>query len=119
MPQVLQRPFMLLYGMLVRPFTTARSRPGDTNMSLERVGMWVWWQGHSGLKFVNLKEKLSYLNQLEPVPKKFVVDCDCNDIGLIDLALYKLITGTSVRNHVQLIKQRLNESILVWSKIFL
>ena len=88
-------------------------------MSFERVGMWIWWQGHSDLKFGNLKENLSYLKQFEPVPKNFVVDCGDNDIGLIDLALHKLITCTSVRNHVQLINQLFTESILVWSQIFL
>ena len=70
--------------------------------------------GIFGLKFVNLKEKLSYLKQFEPVPKFLVIHCGGNDIEVIDLPLHKLIT--IVRNHVQLIKQQPG-SILVRSQI--
>ena len=69
-------------------------------MGLERVGMRIWEQGYSGLKFVNLIEKLSYF---ELVRKYLLIHCGTfkNDIGVIDLPLRKLITIVS--NHVQLV----------------
>ena len=65
--------------------------------------MRIWWQGYSGLKFVNLKEKMSYLKQFEQVRKYLLIHCGNNDIGVIDLPLRKLIT--IVRSHVQIIRK--------------
>ena len=43
-------------SIIKHAFTTAWSRPGGTNMGLERVIMRICWQGYSGFKFVNFKE---------------------------------------------------------------
>ena len=50
--------------------------------------MRIWWQGYSGLKFVNLEEKLSNLKQIETALKYLVIHC--GGIGVIDLPLHKI-----------------------------
>jgi hypothetical protein len=33
----------------------ARTRPGGSNLTLERLAIKIWWQGYSGMKLRNLK----------------------------------------------------------------
>ena len=82
-------------------------------MGLERLGMQIWWQGYSGLKFENLKNKLFHLHGFEPAPTILVIHIGGNDIGVNPL--HKLIS--LVRKHLVLINRHFPKTRLVWSQI--
>ena len=66
-------------------YISARTRPGGTNLGLDRIGMKIWWQGYSGLKIINLKNKLWYLKHLGEQPQFNVIHCGGNYLGLFSL----------------------------------
>lgn len=84
-------------------------------MRLERLGISIWWQGYSGLKFLHLKSKLHLLREIEAAPDFLVMHAGDNDIGLKRIPLNELIE--IVCDHVEIIKQRFPNSVLVWSQI--
>jgi hypothetical protein len=44
----------------------ARTRPGGSNLTMERLAIKIWWQGYSGMKLRNLKPKLRTISSLNP-----------------------------------------------------
>jgi hypothetical protein len=53
-------------------FIRIRNRPGGTNLTLERHGINLWWQGYSGMRLNHLKSKLRTLSSLEDTPDVIV-----------------------------------------------
>ncbi|XP_052696948.1 uncharacterized protein LOC128175395 isoform X2 [Crassostrea angulata] len=88
-------------------------RPGGSNLGLDRLNMNIWWQGYSGLKFLELKRKLFFLTQYEESPDYLIIHCGVNDIGAIDL--FSLIQ--KIKTHLQFIKVQFPQSTLVWSQM--
>lgn len=84
-------------------------------MGLERLGISIWWQGYSGLKFLHLQSKLHLLREIEAAPDFLVLHAGGNDIGLKRIPLHELIE--IVCDHLDIIKQRFPNSVLVWSQI--
>lgn len=73
------------------------------------------WQGYSGLKFLHLKSKLHLLREIEAAPDFLVMRAVGNDIDLKRIPLYELIE--IVCDHLDIIKHRFPNSLLVWSQI--
>ena len=96
-------------------YISARTRPGGTNLGLERIGMKIWWQGYSGLKIINLKNKLWYLKHLGEQPQFIVIHCGGNDLGSKENSLFSLIA--KVKGHLAIIAHHFPQSRLVWSQV--
>jgi hypothetical protein len=47
-------------------------RPCGTNLTPERHGINLWWQGYSGLRLTHLKSKFRILSSLEDTPDVIV-----------------------------------------------
>jgi hypothetical protein len=43
----------------------ARTRPGGSNLTLERLAIKIWWQGYSGMKLRDVKPKLQTMSSFE------------------------------------------------------
>lgn len=102
-------------SIIKHAFTEALCRAGGTNLGLERLGISIWWQGYSGLKFLHLKSKLHLLREIKAAPDFLVMHAGGNDIGLKRIPLYELIEIAC--DHLEIIKQRFPNSVLVWSQI--
>ena len=61
------------------------NRPSDTNLTLERHGINLWWQGYSGLRLNHLKSKLRILSSLEDTPDVIVLHVADNDLGAYEI----------------------------------
>lgn len=102
-------------SIIKQAFTEALCRPGGANLGLERLGINIWWQGYSGLRFLQMKSKLSYLKQFESDPDYLIMHAGGNDIGVKECPLFWLIKN--LRNHLQIIRECFPNSVLVWSQI--
>ena len=74
-------------SIIKQAFTEALCRPGGANLGLERLGINIWWQGYSGLRFLQMKSKLSYLKQFESDPDYLIMHAGGNDIGVKECPL--------------------------------
>ena len=59
----------------------ARTRPGGSNLTLERLAIKIWWQGYSGMKLCDVKPKLQTMFSFEEAPDIIVLHCGGNDLG--------------------------------------
>ena len=69
-------------------YISASTRPGGTNLGLERIEMKIWCQGYYGLKIINLKNKLWYSKHLGEQPQFIVIHCEGNDLGSKENSLF-------------------------------
>jgi len=90
-------------------FLVARQRPDGVDLSLQRLGVRIFWQGRGGVKLLNLKRHIKLLMTLEDIPPYIVIHIGGNDIGETRLGflVYRLKRFmswlSSVMPHTQLI----------------
>jgi len=87
-------------------FLEARQRPGGVNLSLQRLGVNIWWQGRGGLQLSRLRNHIRTLMKFEDPPNYIVVHIGGNDLGNISLGYL----------HYQLV-QFMSWLSLIWSQI--
>ena len=104
-------------SIVKRAFAHALVRPGGVNLGLDRIPMEIWWQGYSGLKFVDLKKKLLYLKTFENDPDFILIHCGGNGIGsnVFSLNLFQLIA--KFKQDLLDIKKFFPRATLIWSQI--
>jgi len=49
-------------------FIEAKQRPGGVKLSLQRVGVSIWWQGKGGLGIGGIKKFIRALRQVDNLP---------------------------------------------------
>lgn len=89
------------------------TRPGGSNLSLERFGIRIWWQGYSGMKFRQLKSKVKTMLAYEDPPSILIFHCGGNDIGHIPLGGLRY----ALKSQVTEIQCTLPNTMIVFSQI--
>lgn len=94
-------------------FLEARQRLGGVNLSLQRLGVDIWWQGRGGLQLSKLRNHIRTMMKFEDPPSHSVVHIGCNDLGNISLCHlhYQLVQFMSW------LSNQLSETTLIWSQI--
>lgn len=90
-----------------------RKRPGGTNLTLERHGINLWWQGYSGMRLNHLKSKLRTLSSLEDTPDVIVLHVAGNDLGAYEIGDLRYF----LRAQLRYIKRNYPNTKLIWSQI--
>ena len=66
-------------------FVDARKRPGGVILSLQRIGVNIWWQGRSELTLRRLQDHIKIMLRYEDPPNKLVIHIGGSDIGKVRL----------------------------------
>ena len=94
-------------------FIAARGSYGGSNLDLGRHGLSLWWQGKSGLRVRDVKNKIRTLLKVENAPDIIILHCGGNDIGQIK--------SYELRNQLSSILQFLHKCFpyarIIWSQI--
>ena len=90
-----------------------RNRPGCTNLTLERHGINLWWQGYSGMRLNHLKSKLRTLSSLEDTPDVIVLHVAGNDLGAYEIGDLRYFLRAQLRYN----KRNNRNTKLIWSQI--
>lgn len=94
-------------------FVAARQRPGGINLTLQRMGVSIWWQGKSGLTLSKLKNHIKVMLKLEDPPNYIVIHIGGNDIGHIRLGYLHY----QLEEFMSWLAQLMPETTLIWSQI--
>lgn len=82
-------------------------------MGLERLGLALWWQGYSGLKFTQLKCKLNLLCNINTAPAYLLIHCGGNDIGRLALGDLRNVMKCTITY----LSRQLPNTRIIWSQI--
>ena len=94
-------------------FLEARQRPGGVNLSLQRLGVNIWWQGRSGLTLSKLRNHIRTMMNLEDPPNYILVHIGGNDLGNIRLGYLHYL----LERFMSWLSVQLPETALIWSQI--
>ena len=94
-------------------FLEARQRPGGVNLSLQRLGVNIWWQGRSGLTLSKLRNHIRTMMKLEDPPNYIVVHIGGNDLGNTRLGYLHY----QLEQFMSWLSIQLPETALIWSQI--
>lgn len=100
-------------SIIKQAFIAAKQRPGGINLSLQRLGVRILWQGRSGLTLFRLKNHIRTLLNLEDPPNYIVIHIGGNDLGHMKLGYlhYLLIKFLSW------LADKMPQTTLIWSQI--
>lgn len=100
-------------SIIKRAFVAACNRTGGTNLTLDRLGMSIWWQGYGGLTLSNLRQKINLLSKLSAEPDVIVIHCGGNDIGFTPLTEM----FSTFKSLLFFLQSRFSKTRLIWSQI--
>lgn len=94
-------------------FFEARKRPGGANLSLQRIGVSILWQGKGGLGINGISRVIRTLMQVEEPPHYIIIHIAGNDIGFMRLGYlhWRLV------RFLHWISVEMPHTIVVWSQI--
>lgn len=105
---------MILGSSLVKnAFVDARKRPGGVNLSLQRIGVNIWWQGRSELTLRRLKDHIKIMLRYEDPPSKLVIHIGGNDIGKVRLGYLQY----QLKELFVWLSQLMPDTAFIWSNM--
>jgi lysophospholipase L1-like esterase len=105
---------LILGSSLVKnAFVDARKRPGGVILSLQRIGVNIWWQGRSELTLRRLKDHIKIMLRYEDPPSKLVIHIGGNDIGKVRLGYLQY----QLKELFVWLSQLMPDTAFIWSNM--
>lgn len=100
-------------SLVKNAFVEARKRPGGVNLSLQRLGVNIWWQGRSGLNIRKLQDHIKVMLRYEDPPNKLIIHIGGNDIGNVRVGYVQY----QLKELCVWLSQLMPETAFIWSNI--
>jgi len=97
-------------SIVKKAFLAAWEMPEGSSMGLNAV---IWWQGYSGLKLIELVQKLNHLSVVGPQPGSIMIHCGGNDLGKTPISKLRIVVSQILEH----IGSLFPSAKIIWSEI--